>query len=184
MMFSKTAGNVSLVASVAMAACSSDSGEPEPRGPYSVECKQDGVNPIADASGTFSITGPDMIPAPFVLGAQLHNTGTLEINSCIPSGPSSVLDALNFDISLILFDLDDQAIDLEVDNQSVYALRGLVSDWQDITGWADGETFVHFVDGTGSFSEVDKQGRLVGTIAVRETDPPGVAMTINVDLTW
>ena len=39
-------------------------------------------------------------------------------------------------------------------------------------------------DGSSSFSELDKDERLVGTIEVTQTDPPGQPLTIDVDLSW
>ena len=38
--------------------------------------------------------------------------------------------------------------------------------------------------GGASFTELDKQGRLVGLVNVTETDPAGDPLSIQVDLTW
>jgi hypothetical protein len=85
-----------------------------------------------------------------------------------------------------LFDLDDQPIDLPVgdDATGVNVLWGTVTDWDGVTSWGGSGTFLHLQGGRSSFSELDKQGRLVGTVDVTDTDPAGVPMELALDLSW
>lgn len=154
---------------------------------YNARCKQDAPgSEIADATGTFLVEGPADAPAAFGVGTWVSGTGSLEIYTCVPSGVNEILDRLNFDIELVLFDIDDQPIDLPVsdDATTVNVLWGTASDWDDVTSWTGTGGFMHFRRGGSSFSELDKDGRLVGTIDVTETDPPGHPMTVTIDLTW
>ncbi|MEQ1508072.1 MAG: hypothetical protein ABMB14_37935 [Myxococcota bacterium] len=162
-------------------------GEPGVAQPYNGRCKQDAPGAaITDATGVFRVTGPPDAPASFGVGTWVSGTGSLEVYTCVPSAASEILDRLNLDLELVLFDIDDQAIDLPVDLDatSVNVLWGTVSDWDGITNWTAGDGFMHFRRGLGSFSTLDKQGRLVGTIDVSETEPAGHAMNIEIDLTW
>ena len=160
--------------------------EPGVAQPYSEECKAGGLGPIRDASGTFEVVGPEDAPNEFGVGIERGATGSLLVHACVKSLDDEILDRLNFDIELVLFELDDQPIDLPVsaDATGVNQLWGTVSDWDDVTSWTDGGGFLHFRRGSSSFSELDKDGRLVGTIDVTETDPAGHPMTVNVDLSW
>ena len=63
-------------------------------------------------------------------------------------------------------------------------LFGDVTDWDGVTSWGQGDTFMQFTAGGASFTELDKQGRLVGLVNVTETDPAGDPLSIQVDLTW
>ncbi|MEQ1568219.1 MAG: hypothetical protein ABMA64_21445, partial [Myxococcota bacterium] len=114
------------------------------------------------------------------------STGSLNVAACVPSPDDQLLDRLNLDLELVLFDLDDQPIDLGVggDATGVNVLWGTVSDWDGVTSWSQGATFVYFDGGTSSFSELDKQGRLVGTVDVTVTDPAGAPLQVSLDLSW
>ena len=160
--------------------------EPGVAQPYSDECKAKGLGPIRDASGTFEVVGPEDAPPSFAVGTEIGATGSLLVHACVGSLDSELLDRLNLDLELVLFDLDDQPIDLPVnlDATTVNVLWGTVSDWDEVTSWTGGGGFLTFQRGSSSFSEMDKDGRLVGTIDVTETDPAGTPMTVNLDLTW
>jgi hypothetical protein len=154
--------------------------------PYSEHCKSEATEPISDASGTFAVTGQPDAPTAFAVGTWVGATGSLNVAACVPSAEDEILDRLNFDLELVLFDLDDQPIDLAVgdDATGVNVLWGTVTDWDGVTSWGQGGTFLNFEGGTSSFSELDKQGRLVGMVDVTTTDPAGVPLQVNLDLTW
>lgn len=154
--------------------------------PWSEHCKFEPTEPVADAAGTFRVTGPADAPAAFAVGAWVGATGSLNIAACVPSAQDELLDRLNFDLELVLFDLDDQPIDLPVgdDATGVNVLWGTVTDWDGVTSWGGSGTFLHLQGGSSSFSELDKQGRLLGTVNVTDTDPAGVPMELALDLTW
>lgn len=163
-----------------------EAAEPGVAQPYSEACKAQGLGTISNASGTFEVVGPEDAPASFGVGTEVGATGSLLVHACVPSLDGEVLDRLNLDIELVLFEIDDQPIDLPVnaDATGLNLLWGTVSDWDEVTSWTGGGGFLHFQRGSSSFSELDKDGRLVGTIDVTETDPAGVPMTVNLDLTW
>ncbi len=141
--------------------------------------------PIADASGSFEVTGRDDAPQQWGVGTWTGGTGSLNVYTCVPSQESDLLDALTLDLELVLFEIDDQPVDLEVGtSDTVNVLWGTVWDIEGITDWTTDESFVNFEDGSSSFSELDKEGRLVGTIEITQTDPPGPPLTIDVDLRW
>jgi hypothetical protein len=155
--------------------------------PFNGRCKTEAPGvPIADASGTFEVTGPADAPLAFGVGTWVAGTGSLHVVACVPSAADEILDRLVLDIELVLFDIDDQPVNLAVadDATGVNVLWGTVTDWDGVTSWADGGTFMYFERGSSSFTELDKQGRLVGDIDVTSTDPAGHPMAVALDLTW
>lgn len=155
--------------------------------PWSEVCKARGDTFVAeDVVGRFLVEGPSDTPGPFGVGVWIDGTGGLNVWTCIESQPDDLLDRLDFDLTLTLFELDDLAIDLPVtdDAEAINVLWGHLVDWDDVVDWDQDSDFLYLADGEASFSAVDKQGRLVGVISVTETDPPGTPMTITVDLAW
>jgi hypothetical protein len=155
--------------------------------PFGDHCKFEAPGaPILDAAGTFLVTGPATAPPLFAVGTWVGGTGSLNVVGCVPSASEEILDRLVFAVELVLFDIDDEPIDLAVadDATGVNVLLGTVTDWDGVTDWNPSGTFLNFQRGSSSFSELDKQGRLVGTIDVTATDPAGFPMTVDIDLTW
>lgn len=156
-------------------------------GPYSEVCKHEAAGAqIHDTTGELAITGPEDAPTELGVGAYEDGTGGLNVVACVPSAATEILDRLVLTMTLTLFEIDDQPVDLPVSDEAteLNILYGVVTDWDGVTSWGQGETFTYFADGSASFSELDKQGRLLGVVDVTETDPPGTPMTITVDLSW
>lgn len=177
-----------LTLTLALAGCDLIGSSTALTGPYTEVCKHElSGDPIVDASGLFDIDGPLGTPTNLNMGARVTNTGGLTVVGCVASPQTEILDNLVIEIDLALFDEDDTAMDLPIgveDAGTVHVLTGTITDWAGITGWTDG-AFIQFETGMGSFTTIDKDGgALVGTIEVTETDPAGLPMTIDVDLSW
>ena len=158
-----------------------------PDGPYSELCKHDMPSPIADATGSLVITGLEDAPVGMPVGASVDGTGGLDILACVPDlGDDAILDDLVLHVRLSLFDHDDAPLDLGVagDAKGVQVVNGTWTDWHDVVPWDEDGTFLYFAGGSASFSEIDKDGRLVGTVEVTATDPPGYPHQLEIDLSW
>lgn len=163
-------------------------GEPNPEPlEYSDTCKHDLPSSIRDTTGSFVVDGPAGTPNRWGVGTSVTGTGSLIVVACDPSLADDILDDLVLDLTLVLFDIDDQAIDLPISNEAVSTnlVTGGVTDWGDVVDWDGPEgTFLTFTEGSSSWSEVDKDGRLTGVAQVTATDPAGSPMTITMDLSW
>lgn len=156
-------------------------------GPYGEVCKHEAAGEtILDATGELTITGRPDAPAELSVGAYEDGTGGLNVVACVPSAETELLDRLVLTMTLTLFEIDDQPIDLPVSDEAtdINMLFGDVTDWDEVTSWGQGDTFMQFAAGSASFTELDKQGRLVGLVDVTETDPAGDPLSIQVDLSW